>query len=252
MEIFEQLAKLGIKGNEGKAYIALLKLQKANPHQIAKDAGIERTTVYKILDELAEKGFISKSIEGKRLYYLSESPLSIKHFFQKQENIAEQLIPVLSAFSGSKKLKPKIKFYENIYGIKKVIIDSLVCQEKIRRDFTSVEDLVKFLGGQIITNYINERVKRKISVKSLRCVSNKEKTSEKNWFLKNNNKDILREVRYLKETFLIKPTIMIYDHTVNIISTEKESYALVIQSAEFSQAMKVLFDIAWENSEKNL
>ncbi|MFH0969708.1 MAG: helix-turn-helix domain-containing protein [Patescibacteria group bacterium] len=250
MEILEQLNQLGLKGNEASAYLALLRLQKANPHQIAKEANIERTTVYKILEELAEKGLIAKSAEGKRLNYVAESPISIKHFIHKQESLIDCILPTLFAFSGSKKIRPVIKFYENIEGIKKALMDSLNCQEKLRRDFASVQDLVNFLGLRVITNQINERVKRGIYVRSLRCVSKNKNLSEKDWFLKKENQDILREVRYLDKLIQIKPTVMIYDHIVTMISTEKESFALVIESPELSGALKVLFDIAWENSKK--
>ena len=49
--------------------------------------------------------------------------------------------------------------------------------------------------------------------------------------LDNINK-LVKRLAYTKEIFII-------------MSSKKESYALVIESKEFSQAMKSLFDIAW-------
>ena len=54
--------------------------------------------------------------------------------------------------------------------------------------------------------------------------------SEKDWYLKKENKDILREVRYLDIKTSFEPFISIYDHLVTIISSRRESFALVIEA----------------------
>ena len=245
MEIESKLSHLGLKRNEIRAYLALLKLQRANPHQIAKEAKIERTTIYKILDELAERSLISKSMSGKRLSYYAESPETLKNMLSEQQNILSQVLPYLSALQGSRGSKPIIRFYENRDGIRKVLTDSLNSQEKVRRDFAFVENVVDFFGARFIHKQIEDRIKKGIHVRSLRRKSQGDKISEKDWHLKKSNEKMLREVRYLPEAIEFEPLIIIYDHVVAIMSSKKESYALVIESKEFSQAMKSLFDIAW-------
>lgn len=248
MEIIKKLSILGLKPKLASAYVAMLKLQKANAHQIAKEASIERTNIYNVLDELVDKGLVVKSLSGKRALYVAESPAKFKEFLVQQEDTLKQLLPLLAALQGNKQVRLKIKLYENKEGIRKVLLDSLNAQEKLRRDFASVESIVDFLGLRFINNHIKERVKRGIKVKSLRCVPMGGKVSEKDWYLKKDNKELLREVRYLEPTIRLAPVVMIYDHIVAVISSKKESFALVIESPDFSQAMKVLFDIAWEHS----
>ncbi len=127
-------------------------------------------------------------------------------------------------------------------------MDTLNCREKVRRDFASVENIVEFLGQRFIDRQIEERAKRGIKVRSLRCVSGKSDLERKDWYLRKENEDILREVRYLSREWSFEPVIFIHDHTITIISSKKESYALVIESKELSQALKILFDIAWESA----
>lgn len=250
MEIIEQFNILGLKPKLASAYLATLKLQKANAHQIAKEANIERTNIYNVLEELADKGLVIKSLSGKRFSYIAESPTRFKQILIQQESVLNQLLPVLEVLQGNKRIKPKIKLYENKEGIRKVLLDSLNAQEKVRRDLASVESIVDFLGLRFINNQIRERVKRGIHVRSLRCLPKGAKVSEKDWFLKKDNKELLREVRYLDKSVQLTPVIIIYDHIVAVISSKEESYALVIESPEFSQAMKVLFDIAWNSAQK--
>jgi sugar-specific transcriptional regulator TrmB len=204
MNIEQNLEYLGLKTKEIKAYLAILKLQKANPHQIAKEAGLERTTVYKLLDSLTERGLVSKSALGKRVTYTAESPKQLKQVLSKQESVVDQLLPFLSALQGSRGTKPVIKFYEHQDGIRQVLSDSLNCQEKVRRDFAFVETVVELFGLRFLHKHIEDRVKKKIIVKSLRRMPSGSKISEKDWYLKKDNKSILREVRYLPKSIKLR------------------------------------------------
>ena len=205
---------------------------------------------YNILDELEERGLVLKSVKGNRFLYIAEPPTKFAELLLRQESILKQLLPVLALVQGNKTFHPRIKLYENEDGIKKVLTDSLNAQEKIRRDFASVENVIEVLGLRFVNNQIKERVKRGIFVRSLRCVPQGSKISEKDWYLKKENKDLLREVRYLDKGVQLAPLIMIYDHVVAVISSKEESYALVIESADLSQALKVLFDIAWNQTNR--
>lgn len=250
MEINEKLAKIGLKSKEVKAYLAILKLQKANPHQIAKEANIERTTIYKILDDLTARGLVSRSMSGKRLNYIAETPEMLKNMLDEQQSVVKQILPYLNALQGSRGEKPVIKFYSGKDDIRKVLTNSLDSREKMRRDFAFVENVVDLFGLKFIHKQIEDRIKKGIKVKSLRRAIKGRKISEEDWYLKKDTDNLLREVRYLPESINFEPLVIIYDHTVAIISSKKESYALVIESPEFSQAMKTLFDIAWQSAKE--
>lgn len=243
--IISQLEVVGLSEKSALTFTALLRLQEASAHQIATEAKLERTTIYKILDDLVEKELAEKSIKGKRTIFIAKPPTNLKILLEKQEGILGQLLPILSAMQGKKTVKPIVRFYENIDAIKQSLIDTLNCQEKIRRDFASVESIVDLLGQRFIDHQIEERVKRGIEVRSLRCVSRESDVENKDWYLRKENKEILREVRYLPQKWSFEPVIFIHDNTVTIISSQKECYSLVIESKELSQALKILFDIAW-------
>jgi len=246
MEIESKLSKIGLKTKEISAYVAALKLQRAGAHEIAKEAHIERSTIYKILDGLTGKGLISKSAIGKRTSYIAEPPQALQHLLSEQQSIVETLLPHLLALQGSRGSRPVVRFYEHQEGIRKALSDSLNTKEKFRRDFAFIENVVDLLGTRFLQQHIEERVRRGIRVHSLRRKTKIAKPE--NWYLKRENSDVLREARYLPESIQFEPLVIIYDHIVAIISSRKESYALVIESPELAQAMKTLFDIAWTSA----
>lgn len=248
MNIKETLQIIGLKDKEIEAYLVLLSLGQANAHQIAKQSELERTTIYKVLDNLTEKGLVIKVIKGKKQAYIAESPKILKQLISKQEVALEQVLPVLMAMQGSGKEKPVVKFYEHKDGLRKVLTDSLNCKEKIRRDFAFVENMVDLFGLNFLHRHIDKRVEKKLKVKSLRRYPGKKDASKKDWYLKGENDKLLREVKYLDPEVKFEPFIMIYDHIVVVISSKKESYAIVIESNEFSQAMKTMFDIVWSTA----
>src|SRR3989338_1313543 len=208
MDIQKSLETLGLKDKEVAAYVALLKLVEANANQIAKEAKLERTTIYQTLKTLCDKGLAHKVVKGKRYFYAAEPVGALEQFVKSKITTLDGLLPLLAGISGSHSTKPVVKYYENLADINKVL--------SLRR-------------------------------------GPKEKDVQDDWYIRaDKSKDLLREVRYLdpKLTFN-QPLITIYDHTVGIFSSEKELSALIIDSQEFSKAMKVLFDIAWATAKNN-
>lgn len=246
MNIQKSLENFGFKDKEAAAYIALLKLAEANAHQIAKEAELERTTIYQILEALCEKGLAHKIIKGKRYFYVAEPLGTLEQFVKSKISNLDNLLPLLAGIARSSSEKPVVKYYETLADIKREFADRADSKEKLVRDFAFVKNVVEVFGKRFIDNQIERRLVNKVRVLSLRR-GPKEKDLQDDWYIKaDTSKDLMREVRYLDPKFTFdQPLITIYDHTVGVFSSEKQLSALIIESPEFSKAMKVLFDIAW-------
>lgn len=251
MDIQKSLEILGLKDKEVTAYIALLRLAEANAHQVAKEAKLERTTIYQILKILCDKGLVHKVVKGKRYFYVAEPVGALEQFVKSKISTLDNLLPLLAGIAGSHSAKPVVKYYETLPDIKRVFADRADSKEKLVRDFAFVSNVVEVFGKRFIHNQIEKRVANKVKVLSLRR-GPREKDIQDDWYIGvDKSIDLLREVRYLdpKLTF-DQPLITIYDHTVGVFSSKKELSALIIESQEFSKAMKVLFDIAWLTAKK--
>ena len=99
--LLQNLEQFGLKANEAKVFLSLLKLSEASPNRIAEEAGIERTTVYKILDILSDKGLVSKNIKGKRLTYVSKGSKAIEGLLSRQKSILSGIMPLLLALENT-------------------------------------------------------------------------------------------------------------------------------------------------------
>jgi len=252
MNIQKSLEDLGLKDKEALAYSAILRLAEANAHKIAKEAKLERTTVYQILNSLSDKGLVQKIIKGKRYFYVAEPVGALEQFIEDKTYIVQNLLPLLASITGSSATKPVVKYYENLADIKKAFSKRADSKEKLIRDFAFVRNVVNVFGKRFVDHQIERRVANKVKVRSLRR-GPIEKDVRDDWYIRaDKSSELMREVRYLNSDIMFnQPLISIYDNTVAIFSSEKELYALIIESGEFSQAMKVLFDIAWETAQPN-
>jgi sugar-specific transcriptional regulator TrmB len=71
------LSLMGFSEYETRAYIALVALQTSEAETIALTAQVPRTSMYKVLDGLVKKGYVS-IIEGRPRQYAAEPPLVVK------------------------------------------------------------------------------------------------------------------------------------------------------------------------------
>ena len=85
MDIQKSLETLGLKDKEVSAYVALLRLVEANAHQIAKEAKLERTTIYQILKTLCDKGLAHKVVRGMRYFYAAEPIGALEQFVKENK-----------------------------------------------------------------------------------------------------------------------------------------------------------------------
>ena len=67
MDLSKKLIKLGFTQKQALVYLACLQLGVATVLQIAQFAGLKRPIVYLILDDLEEKGLVSKVKEAKKV-----------------------------------------------------------------------------------------------------------------------------------------------------------------------------------------
>ncbi|MDP2656560.1 MAG: helix-turn-helix domain-containing protein [bacterium] len=80
----EILKQLGFSDKEAKIYLAILHAGKTTPTQIAKETGINRTTVYSVASDLIKKGIIAEDL-GSTKTYLVALPLQDLANLTKQE-----------------------------------------------------------------------------------------------------------------------------------------------------------------------
>lgn len=243
-----ELQNFGFSKKEAEVYIASLELGKGTVSQIARRAGINRTTAYDILAVLVARGVIMISGKEPRQEYVAEPPSSLTTYLRNEaeqlrdrieysETVAKDL-ELLRAVNN----RPQIRFYEGKEGLQHVYEDTLSSTETIRA-YASVEDVHATLPNYF-PQYYKRRAKKDISIRGIFPYS------EEAVALAARNEEEKRETVIVPaENYSFSPEINIYDDKV-MIASWREKLGIIIESKEIADAMKKIYELAWIGAKK--
>ena len=242
------LETAGFSEKEIDVYISLLELGKGTVSQIARKAGINRTTGYDILDSLVGKGVVAISGKEPKQEYVAERPESIGKYIsreieKKKESLKaiEKIVPELTTLHNRYD-RPKVSFYEGKEGIEKVYEDTLTSHEAIRA-YATVDDMHKGLP-HYFPLYYKRRAAKGIAIRAI--IPKTPAGLER----KSHNKEEARETAFVPpESFYFSPEINIYDNKV-MIASWREKLGIIIESAEIADAMKKIYELAWAEAKR--
>jgi len=244
MDIEEILKNIGFKDKKARVYRACLELGQANAQDVAKKAEVERTSVYAILEALEKEGLLSATIKKKTKYFLPAHPQKLIEILEGKVDLMGKYLPLFVSLYKSSDIRPRIRFYEDRESIKEILKDTLNCKEKKIRSVSSAKDLLDLLGKDFMSHHIEKRVKAGIRTLSLRP---QEKEPD-HWYLAARNKEVLRTVCFLPKNISFDVVCLIYDYKVALISSKKENFGFIVESKEFSDFMKTIYDFIWQAS----
>lgn len=240
MKIEKVLETLGLSKNKGVVYIAALNIGKGSALDIAKRAGLPRTTTHEILQHLVSLGLVSYVLKGRKRIYGAESPTKLKTLLQEKERLLETALPELTSLLNTAGIKPKVRFYEGVAGVKTVFEDTLTVSNKLLKGILSMEDLYKIPGKEFMDDYVKRRIESGIKLKVIRSEA---KETEKIWPFSAKES---REVHYAPKDMIFPMTLYIYDKKVGIIATQKENFGTIIESEDMYITLKNLFETMWQ------
>lgn len=240
MELKQSLKQLDLADKKADVWLACLELGSATVIEIAKKANIKRTTAYDILLDLIQRGLVSETSKGKKRLFVGEDPEKIKKDLQRKEQMFSEVLPMLKSVYNVRGVKPKIRFYEGIEGLKETYSDTLKYTGEMLA-FAS-EDVVKILGTDWTAAYIKKRVKNELRVRAIMPAS---VIISKDYYAK--------DPEHLRASKLIDPKkypfsmeINIYGHSKVSLMSSKEQLGLVIESTEIYNTMKLIFELIWD------
>lgn len=236
-----ELIASGLSEKQAKIYIACVELGSTSVPEIARRAGIKRTTAYGVLDELVSMGLVNQSFKKKKKLFVAQEPQQIISLLKDRQRKIEEILPELSSLYANHSIRPKIIFFEGRDGLRKIYDDMLGCHSKEVRQIVRAKDHALVVGEEFVKKYISERVARGITAYVLHPKSGDVYTSDRG----RENVKLKRFVRYLPPSAFYAAMIMIYDHKVAMVSTKKENFGFIIESREFANTLTAYFDLMW-------
>ncbi len=215
-------------------------------HALAKEAKIQRTNAYDALEALVARGILSITTQGKKRLFRAESPSVLRNLFEEKLNSLNNIIPQLELLRATTEYKPRVLFYPGVEGYRRVYEDSLTTNEKKILGIFAVKDIWDVLGREYVDRIIEKRAKQGIT---LRVVRSRERDSSDTIYPSSTRE--LRDMRHAPAGMIFPITMYVYDHKVTYLSSEKETFGLLIESPDIAQAHRNYFEALWQISTPN-
>ncbi len=239
-ELSKTLEKIGLSDKEAKVYIAALELGKFSVLSLANKTGIKRPTCYLILDELIKRGLISTFPKAKKVIYMAEHPNALLKQIADAYATAKELMPELQSLMTTSHERPELRVYSGQKGIQNIY--ELMLDEGFDLYYiTSTKELVEAAGKDFIDDWIARRIKK--GVKTFRISVWEKEMHEIPLY--RGSRENMRTVRFAPKGFTTPYTIYIYGKKVAFISTKKDLFGFIVESADLAISMKALFDVLW-------
>lgn len=240
-----ELQKVGLDSREAKVYLAALEIGPSPVQKIAQRAGIPRATVYLVLDDLQNKGFVTTYDEGKKTFFVAESPERLITLAEEREIDAKQrketvtkLVPELIARGqfGKKSRKTTVKFYEGPTAMKAQLRDDLAQA-----------------GGEVLNIFVRdktENILNKIGVNNVGEMRKRAKMKRRIIYTNSNNQPHAQypadEAVFVPNSELpIKADIAVIGDRVALVPYDSPMRGIAIEDAAIADSFRSLFNLLW-------
>jgi len=239
MDIVAGLQNLGLTEKESKVYLALLQIGQTSAYSVAVKSGLKKPTTYVILDELVEKGLVSKIPRVKKKLFVARPPQEVFALAEERLKVAKGILPELSALTKLKWGKVHTRYFEGLEQVKNAYFDTLnypgetigwVSEapfKEISRDFWYKEYQPKRIKNDIHLRLIVP------DTELMREYSSDDASKSKETRI--NRSDGYRPLSEL----------LIYGDDRVVITSFEEMIALIIESKNIYELLKGIFEANW-------
>lgn len=252
--ITKLLEQLNFSSKESSIYLALLEIGPAKANAVAKKAKLNRTTVYDIFDTLLQRGLISKYKKGGSTFFNALDPKQLISYLdrekeekvkiiEKQKQQVQEFLPQLISLQNIYTTKPKVQFFEGEKGMREAYEDTLNSNKMILA-YANVQTVHEGLPN-FFPEYYKRRARKKIFIRAI--FPRNELSIER----AKHNQEEMRDVRFLPDDQMtFSPEVNIYNNKI-LVASWKEKMAVIIESKELADLMKLVYNLLWETLPRN-
>lgn len=254
MEIKDDLALFGLNEQEMQVYLLLLRHGWSTVVQLSKICPIKRTTIYRTLNELSQKGLVVLQLNNKTTLYDASPPSSFESLILESQKKTAQLKEsfnhieqYFSKFPVGQTTETKVQYYRGLRGLKQMDW-SMVARPNVEIQALDSDKWAKVLGADFAEEKREEAVKKGIRY---RCIQNSEDrilddgtttwTANKEYTKRHyRHRLIPKKVLNIKQDIYILPE-SIYFRGVR----DNDVVAVRIINADYAAMMKQMFEPLW-------
>ncbi len=241
----QNLKQLGLDEKEASVYVSALQLGTDTAYNIARHAGMKRSTVYVKLGELNLRGLVEISQTKKATIYRAVSPRRLVQEIEFRKNQAEEILPTLLALYKSDPGKPRIQILEGERAMEETYED-IIHAIKNKEEVVAFGSLAHCQGKN--DYYLNEWAKT-MKDHRFRTKELLDGGSFEQKYIQNvhRNKNPKHEIRTVPEGTFTNDNI-IYGNRLAIFSTDKSLYVTIIEEKNIVNTYRNFFNLAWQSA----
>lgn len=232
----EVLSQVGLVNEEIDIYITLLRKGPLTVSEISKELSLARTTVYRFVTSLHEKGFISETNVNYTKTYSPIPPDRIKTILKNRLEEVEKIIPELNKIFSNPLGKTNVVVFRGKEGIK-AVMDEII---KEAQSYTCFGEIQKFF--EEINIYTKKWMQKAETKKILgRLLGSK-----------NQNFEIAKgeKIKYVSEDLISTTTTITFGEKTAIFIWTKPLYGILIEDKEVTKNYLKSFNYLWNKVAK--
>jgi sugar-specific transcriptional regulator TrmB len=255
----EYLSSLGVPAEAAEIYIVLKTEGQMGLSELSRRSGIERTKLYRIIDELKKTHLFEVEVINKRKLFSAASLNNLKILIQQkidQADVLSDKFNLVRNLFEDRELQAGstgVRVYSGAEGIRQVQWNQL--HAKSPQLLSLMKDPINTVVGlSFFNSWAGELNKRSLSLRFL--YSKRFDQQDKAWYQEHASEDITR-ISNLKKKLIsedkleISVNCDIWDDTVVYYNWDdpKNIYAIEIRSKELAHQQRQFFEILWASVE---
>ncbi len=212
---------------------------------VARSAKLNRTTAYDILEELSDRGLVSRVKKDGAMRYQSIAVELLPAYVERQREALQEtkrklaeVVPQIALLRMHGKVLPKVQLFEGMEGVKQAYEDTLEGNKgKELYDFTGTDAIYQKMGIEWLEYYWKKRVRLNIKCTVI--------APDNEWsrMMQKDDAKYDRTLKLIPKEFTFDSEIDIYDNKVGIFTFSQENpIAVIIEDQTIHDTVKTFFE----------
>lgn len=251
--LHEHMAPLGCSWHATRVFGAILHSENGTTAlHIARMLNMPRTSVYDHLRWLEEQGLVLKAHTGEAPVFVAADQAAIRGWAdERQRSLAAAtrgLGELLTRAVPTPHATPRFFIADSVRAYRAVFAGILRAGTLVRW-YWPVRSMRHAIPGEIFEEYRSERIRRNISIRVLWPASHMPKPADPR-LSRRLDAEALREVRIAPPELTAAMGYGVYGTKVTFIASDREHYAMTVESADMAEIMAQQFDHLWRSARK--